>query len=92
MDEKDLISQIEILEKDLKLARATLAAAKKQWIDAETDLINKKIQLERAQESLRIFRATSPIQEKTMRDSIIDEFRDNYPELVAMAKKRDLEK
>lgn len=92
MDEKTLISQIEIAEKELELSRRTLVIAKKELTNAETRVIENKIHVERLKESLRAFRARTPKYESSIRDEDIKKFRNDFPELVEWAKQRDLNK
>ncbi len=92
MSEQELVDQLNDAEKELAQAQSKLASAKKVWTEAETKLIEAKIHLERVKEALRAFRARTPKHEPTLRDETIEQFRKDHPELVEMAKQRDLNK
>lgn len=92
MSEQELIDQLTEAEKELAQAQNRLASAKKIWTEAETKLIDAKIHLERVKEALRAYRACTPKYEPSLRDESIEQFRKDHPELVEMAKQRDLNK
>ncbi len=92
MSEQELVEQLKEAEKELAQAQSKLASAKKVWTEAETKLIDAKIHLERVKEALRALRARTPKYEPSPRDEAIEQFRKDFPELVEMAKQRDLDK
>lgn len=92
MKEQDLIKQLEEAEKELNQAKRRLAEAKKVWTDAETKVIDAKIHMQRAKEALRAHRAQTPKYDPDSRDEAIAQFRKDYPEVVEMARQRDLNK
>jgi uncharacterized protein YdiU (UPF0061 family) len=90
MKEQELVSKLDEAEDELKLAQRALAEAKKRWTDAETLVIDCKIHRDRMKNKLRDFRAVTPKYEPTKRDEDIEQYRKNNPEVVEMARQRDL--
>jgi hypothetical protein len=84
--------QLEDATSEFQSAKKDLAAAKKRWTEAETKLINAKLQKERAEEALLEHLNTTPRYDPSLQDLEIETFREKHPELVAMAKQRDLDR
>lgn len=89
MIKQDLENLISELELDKRIAKRRLAETRRAVTEAETKLIDISIAYDRAKEELRVFIATSPIREKTLHDLEIDKFREDNPEIVEFARKRD---
>lgn len=90
--EKDILLRLDEAEKEMQSAQRGLAEAKKRWTEAETKLINIKINRDRIKEELRVHRATTPKYEPSKRDEDIEAFKIKHPELVEWAKERDRNK
>lgn len=90
--EQELLDKLREAEKEYAESKRKLAEAKKRWTDAETDLINSKLHMDRVKEELRVHRNTVPRHEPSRRDLEIEEFRKNNPEVVEFARLRDEER
>ena len=91
--EEELLQQLAEAEKEYEQAKKALARAKRLILSAETEVINRKIQLEKIQETVRVFKCTSPSNpEITLHQQEIIRFREDHPELVEFAKERDRNK
>ena len=92
MNEQELAAQLQETEKELHQAKLVLAEAKRRCTDAETQVIDLKIHRDRIKEKLRVCCARTPQPEDVRRDEVIEQFRKDHPELVEMAKQRDLDR
>lgn len=92
MTDEELLKQLDDADYEYQEAKRKLARLKKEYVDAETVLINCKLHKDRVVEALRVHMATTPRHEKSLQDLEIDRFRETYPELVEWAKLRDEEK
>jgi len=90
MKEQELIRDLQNAEEELSIAQRALAEAKKRWTDAETLVIDCKIHRDRMKDALRDYRVRTPKYEPTKRDEDIEQYRQNNPEVVEMARQRDL--
>ena len=89
MTDQELLQQLDNADYEYQEAKRKLARLKKEYMDAETVLINCKLHKERVVEAIRVHMATTPRPEKSLQDLEIERFRETYPELVKWAKQRD---
>ena len=75
-----LRKQIKDSEHNRQIIKRKIAALKRQILERESELIFHTLNMERAQESLRIQGETTYVFELTDRDEEIDGFRDRHPE------------
>lgn len=54
--EQELLSQLKEANTTLQYARAAFAEAKRKLVDAETNVINAKLEVEKLNEEMRVFR------------------------------------
>lgn len=76
------MKEINDAEEHYLAAQKSFHDAKKKLVDAETRLIETKINREQAHEQMRKFKESDPNVEKSLRDISIDRFRENHPELI----------
>jgi hypothetical protein len=92
MDDRNILDEIAEAEQAYQDAKKKLSDAKKVWTQAETAVIETKINLDRFKEKLRVYRSVTPnyvVVEARERE--IEEFRLRHPKLVEEARERDLE-
>ena len=91
MNRAELLTALAEAEKDYADAKKVVAQCKKQCIDAETKLIEAKLNKEKLEEALRIDKNTVPslTPEMSAREKEIEQFRQNNPEVVEFARQRD---
>lgn len=92
MTENDILTLLATAEKELVEAKANLTKARRAVTDAESKVIETKLNRDRAKESLRVFRNRTPKHVPERRDLEIEQFRIDHPELVEWARKRDADK
>lgn len=92
MNEQDYLAAIEGAEKRYLEAQKNLAKAKRAWTEAETLVINTRLQMEKLREQLRVFKLSDPNVPIELREQEIERFREANPDLVEWAKQRDLGK
>lgn len=85
MNLSDVTAKLVLVRKDIELL-------KRELLNKETELVGLVKQLKDLKEEQRIFINSQVVVEITSKDIEIQRFRDNYPEEVALAKKRDLER
>ncbi len=90
--EQELLDKLREAEKGYAESKRKLSETKKRWTDAETELVNSKLHMERVKEELRVHRNTTVRHEPSRRDQEIEEFRQNNPEVVEFARLRDEER
>lgn len=54
--EQELLSQLKEANINLQYARSAMAEAKRKFVEAETNLINAKLEIEKINEQMRVFR------------------------------------
>jgi predicted nucleic acid-binding Zn-ribbon protein len=54
--EQELVAELKEANTTLQYARSALAEAKRKYVDAETNVINAKLKVERLNEALRVIR------------------------------------
>lgn len=89
MTDEELLKQLDDAEFEYQEAKKNLARLNKEYINAETVLINCKLHKERVVETLRVHMATTPRHEKSLQDLEVDRFRETHPEIVEWARQRD---
>jgi AmiR/NasT family two-component response regulator len=77
--------QLVLVRKDIEMLKAEL-------LRKETDLVGLVKEQRDLKEEIRQYNNSIVIVEITNRDIEIERFRNNYPEEVALAKKRDLDR
>lgn len=87
--EKILLEKIANLELDKRNTKLKMVRLQKEITERETELIEIMLEIDKTAEDLRVFRATTPIQPKTLHELEIEKFRADNPEVVAFAKERD---
>jgi hypothetical protein len=92
MNEPEIISLLNEAEQDYQRASLLLSKAKRTLMEVETIVIESKLRMEKYVELLRIHRNTHSQPEIVLRDEEIQQFRQDHPELVALAKERDRSK
>jgi len=92
MTEQELLTLLWNATAEYADASRTLTEAKKSFIAAETLAVNCKINKEKIEEQLRIFRNITPKHEPTAHELEIIKFREAFPELCNEARARDLSK
>ncbi len=89
MTEAELLKQLDDINYDWNEAKRKLAYAKKQLIEIESNMIEISLRRDKAQEALRMFKLTTPIQPLTIRELDIEKFRENNAEVCEFARERD---
>lgn len=84
--EEMLIQKIEEVEVERVNARLRIAKAKREALDAESDLIEHSINKDRLIEQLRVVRITTVDYSKTKEEKDIDRLRSIMPELLKKIK------
>ena len=92
MTEQELLTLLWNATAEYADASRTLTEAKKSFMVAETLAVNCKINKEKIEEQLRIFRNITPKFEPTAHELEIIEFRNKFPDLCNEAHERDLAK
>jgi hypothetical protein len=87
--EQDLIDSVNETERAHEDAKVNLAKAKRAWLDAETFVIETRVNKDRAREALRVYRNTTPNVPLTLRETEIEGFRERNPGIVEWARERD---
>jgi hypothetical protein len=87
--EAELLFMLSEAELEYKEAQRKMDVAKKLYTYAETQLINTKLSLERVQENIRVYHATTYVKEHGAREKEIKTFQQDHPEVCDMAKQRD---
>lgn len=82
MNEQQILDEIAKADKEYQNARQTLSAAKKVWVEAESNLIAIKIHLERLREKLREYRNVTPDYQPDARDLEIQAFKDRINQRI----------
>jgi hypothetical protein len=82
MNEQDILQQIAETEVLYAEAQVKMREAKKVWIEAESLVIEHKINLENLREQLRMHEMTTPNYKPTLREQDIEAFRLRMPELL----------
>ena len=92
--EQEILERLAVAQREYEYARQRLIGAKKTVVVAETESINHKIHMEKIEEELRVHRATTMSAHPEIESRVleIDQFRQDNPEVCAMAKQRDLDK
>ena len=80
--EEMLIQKIEEVEVERVNARLRIAKAKREALDAESDLIEHSINKDRLIEQLRVVRITTVDYSKTKEEKDLDRLRSIMPELL----------
>lgn len=82
MNEQELLKQIAEAENKYKAAQLQMAKAKKAWVDAESLVIETKINLERLQQKMREFKENDTTYVPDARDEDIARLKANLAELL----------
>ena len=90
--EQELMAKLADAELEYKEAQRQMDKVKKLYTEAETQLINTKLTLERVQESIRVYHATHYVKENGFREKEIRAFQETNPEDCAFAEDRDRNK
>lgn len=90
MTEQELLDALAQADNVYEEAKAKMAKVKRAWLDAETVVIEAKLERERIREELRVFRgASTTVIRPNSRTQEIEEFRERNPEVVEFARERD---
>jgi hypothetical protein len=80
--EQEILTKLSDAERDYKEACDRLVECKKKWTEAETLVIETKLQRDRIKESLRVHRNTTVKYEQTPEEADVERFRKLLPELM----------
>ena len=92
MTEQEMLEQIDYIEGSIKIARRKISEARRNFDNAESELIELKIQRDKLTEQLTNYRETTTNVPQEIWDIDLERFRNTYPELCEWARERDANK